>query len=59
LDSLGEVDAVVFAVAHKEFRQAGWTLAESLLRGGEGIVMDVRGFLDRSAKPKKVTLWRL
>jgi UDP-N-acetyl-D-galactosamine dehydrogenase len=59
LDSLGEVDAVVFAVAHKEFREAGWSLAERLLRNREGVVMDVRGFLDREKKPKGVTLWRL
>ncbi|MGQ0533586.1 MAG: nucleotide sugar dehydrogenase [Caulobacteraceae bacterium] len=58
VDSLGRVDAVIFAVAHKEFRDSGWTLAKKLL-GGEGVVMDVRGFLDRSAAPANVMLWRL
>jgi UDP-N-acetyl-D-galactosamine dehydrogenase len=59
LDSLGEVDAVIFAVAHKEFRDGGWALAKQLLRPGGGVVMDVRGFLDRSNTPPNVMLWRL
>jgi UDP-N-acetyl-D-galactosamine dehydrogenase len=59
LDALGPADALVLAVPHAEFRAAGWGLAKKLLRGGEGVVMDVRGVLDRSAKPDGVTLWRL
>jgi UDP-N-acetyl-D-galactosamine dehydrogenase len=58
LDVLAPADAVIFAVAHSEFRDGGWALASRLLRDG-GIVMDVRGFLDRAHKPDKVTLWRL
>jgi UDP-N-acetyl-D-galactosamine dehydrogenase len=58
-DSLAPVDAVIFAVAHKEFRDGAWNLARSVLRGGEGVVMDVRGFLDRTAQPAGITLWRL
>ena len=58
LDSLAPADAVIFAVAHKEFRNEGWALASRLLRNG-GVVMDVRGFLDRARKPEGVTLWRL
>ncbi|MGD9981003.1 MAG: nucleotide sugar dehydrogenase [Hyphomonadaceae bacterium] len=59
LERIGEVDAVIFAVSHKEFRDAGWGMATKLLRGGKGVVMDVRGFLDRSKMPDGVTLWRL
>lgn len=59
LDSIGEVDAVVVAVSHKEFRDGGWPMITKLLRGGKGVVMDVRGFLDRSTMPDGITLWRL
>jgi len=59
LDALGQADAVIFAVAHSEFRDGGWALASKLLRGGAGVVMDVRGFLDRAKAPAGVTLWRL
>ncbi len=59
LNELAGADAVIFAVAHKEFRDAGWSLARKLLRNGEGVVVDVRGFLDRAQTPDNVTLWRL
>ncbi|MGD9967854.1 MAG: nucleotide sugar dehydrogenase [Hyphomonadaceae bacterium] len=59
LDAITSADAVIFAVAHKEFRDGGWALARRLLRDGGGVVMDLRGFLDRSAKPQDVSLWRL
>jgi UDP-N-acetyl-D-glucosamine/UDP-N-acetyl-D-galactosamine dehydrogenase len=58
-DSIGEVDAVVVAVSHKEFRDGGWPMITKLLRDGAGIVMDVRGFLDRTTMPANITLWRL
>jgi UDP-N-acetyl-D-galactosamine dehydrogenase len=58
-DAIGEVDAVIMAVSHKEFRDGGWRMVTRLLRGGKGIVMDVRGFLDRTTMPDGITLWRL
>ncbi|MEQ1618927.1 MAG: nucleotide sugar dehydrogenase [Terricaulis sp.] len=58
-ESLGGADAVIFAVAHTEFRDGGWDLTRTLLGEGAGVVMDVRGFLDRTQKPAQVTLWRL
>ncbi|ANP46804.1 nucleotide sugar dehydrogenase [Candidatus Viadribacter manganicus] len=58
-DSIGEVDAVIVAVSHKEFRDGGWPMITKLLRGGAGVVMDVRGFLDRSTMPSGINLWRL
>jgi UDP-N-acetyl-D-galactosamine dehydrogenase len=59
LSEIGQVDAVVVAVSHKEFRDGGWPMITKLLPGGQGIVMDVRGFLDRSKMPAGITLWRL
>jgi UDP-N-acetyl-D-galactosamine dehydrogenase len=58
-NDIGEVDAVIMAVSHKEFRDGGWPMVTKLLRGGKGIVMDVRGFLDRTTMPDGITLWRL
>ena len=58
-DAIGEVDAVILAVSHKEFREGGWPMVTKLLVGGRGVVMDVRGFLDRSEMPDGITLWRL
>lgn len=58
-DAIGQVDAVIFAVSHKEFKDGGWGMASKLLRGGAGVVMDVRGFLDRATMPDGITLWRL
>lgn len=58
LDVLENADAVIVAVAHKEYREGGWPMVSKLLRDG-GVVLDVRGFLDRTQTPKNVTLWRL
>lgn len=58
-NDIGEVDAVIMAVSHKEFRDGGWPMVTKLLKGGKGIVMDVRGFLDRTTRPDGITLWRL
>jgi len=59
LEFIVEVDAVIVAVSHKEFRDGGWPMVTKLLRGGVGVVMDVRGFLDRSTMPAGINLWRL
>ena len=52
-------DGVVVAVAHREFADAGWEGVTTLLRGGRGIVVDVKRMLDRAAAPDGVALWRL
>jgi UDP-N-acetyl-D-galactosamine dehydrogenase len=52
-------DAVVLAVAHDIYRKGGWPLVRRLLRNGHGLVMDVKGVLDLSAKPADIDLWRL
>ena len=58
LEALGPADAVVLAVPHEAYRAAGWPLATRLLRDGRGLVVDVKGVLDRAAAPAGVTLWR-
>ena len=52
-------DGVVVAVAHRELADAGWEGVTTLLRGGRGIVVDVKRMLDRTAAPDGVALWRL
>jgi UDP-N-acetyl-D-galactosamine dehydrogenase len=59
LDKLAPADAVIFAVAHRDYVDAGWPLVARLLRGGKGTVVDVKGKLDRAAKPEGIDLWRL
>jgi UDP-N-acetyl-D-galactosamine dehydrogenase len=52
-------DAVVLAVPHRAFVEGGWPLVTSFLRQGGGPVFDVRGVLDRAARPADCELWRL
>jgi UDP-N-acetyl-D-galactosamine dehydrogenase len=52
-------DAIIASVAHREFRDAGWNGVTGLLKGNSGVVLDVKGFLDRAQTPAGVTLWRL
>jgi UDP-N-acetyl-D-galactosamine dehydrogenase len=56
---LSPADAVILAVAHEDYITGGWPLVARLLRGGEGIVLDVKSKLDRTAKPAGIELWRL
>jgi UDP-N-acetyl-D-glucosamine/UDP-N-acetyl-D-galactosamine dehydrogenase len=56
---LAPADAVVLAVAHREFLGDGWSMISKLLRNGNGVVLDVKGVLDRSKIPGGVELWRL
>ena len=56
--SLRPADAVVFAVAHKDYVTGGWLLIAKLLKDGEGIVLDIKARLDREKKPKGIDLWR-
>ncbi len=59
LDVLQPADAVVLAVAHERYVQGGWPLIQRLLRGGSGLVLDVKTKLDRASKPSGIELWRL
>jgi UDP-N-acetyl-D-galactosamine dehydrogenase len=56
--SLRPADAVIFAVAHKDYVAGGWPLIAKLLRNGEGVVLDIKAKLDREKKPKEIDLWR-
>jgi UDP-N-acetyl-D-galactosamine dehydrogenase len=59
VESLQPADAVILAVAHKDYVAGGWPLVAKLLKGGEGIVLDVKARLDRGKKPEGISLWRL
>ena len=59
LDKLEPADAVVLAVAHRAYRDSGWSLVSRLLKPDGGFVADVPALLERNATPAGVTLWRL
>ncbi|MFM0321093.1 nucleotide sugar dehydrogenase [Caballeronia glebae] len=51
--------AIILAVAHEEFVEGGWdALLKRVYLSGKVVVTDVKGVLDRSAKPEFVTLVR-
>ncbi|WP_428663357.1 nucleotide sugar dehydrogenase [Reyranella sp.] len=57
-DALKPADAIVLAVAHREYRDGGWDLVKGLMKPG-AFVADVPALLDRTATPAEATLWRL
>jgi UDP-N-acetyl-D-galactosamine dehydrogenase len=59
MGKLKPADAVIVAVAHEPYAKDGWALVQRLLKNGKGLAFDVRGMLDRAAKPKDIELWRL
>ena len=56
---LRPADAVILAVPHATFVERGWPCVTALLRGARGIVIDVKGVLDRASRPGGVELLRL
>lgn len=52
-------DAIIFAVPHDEFLSGGWPLMTSLLKNETGLILDLKGKLDRNSCPASVKLWRL
>ena len=56
---LRPADAVILAVPHATFVERGWPNVTALLRGARGIVIDVKGVLDRASRPGGVELLRL
>ncbi len=58
-EKLRPADAVIVAVSHRDYVEGGWALVTGLLKGGQGIVLDVKGMLDRTRQPAGVDLWRL
>ena len=59
LDALRPADAVILAVAHDRYVEGGWSLIQTLLGEGTGIVLDVKTRLDRASQPAGIELWRL
>jgi UDP-N-acetyl-D-galactosamine dehydrogenase len=59
LESLRPADAVILAVAHRDYVAGGWRLIAKLLNDRRGIVLDVKAKLDRAKKPEGIELWRL
>lgn len=51
--------AVVLAVPHKEYREAGWNQFDHLLNSNNGIVYDIKSVLNKKEKPENIQLWRL
>jgi len=58
LEMLEPADALVLAVAHRAYGEAGWHLVTQLIKPG-AFVADVPALLDRTATPDGVSLWRL
>jgi UDP-N-acetyl-D-glucosamine/UDP-N-acetyl-D-galactosamine dehydrogenase len=57
-EALKPADALVIAVAHRAYCEAGWKLVASLIKP-DAFVADVPALLDRTLKPNGVSLWRL
>jgi UDP-N-acetyl-D-galactosamine dehydrogenase len=58
-DAIKPADALVLAVPHRDYLEQGWNCVVPLLKDRRGLVMDVKGRLDRAKKPDGVELWRL
>ena len=58
-DALRAADAVILAVPHASFVEGGWPAVAALLRDARGIVIDVKGVLDRASRPDDIELLRL
>ena len=58
-DALRPADAIILAVAHSTFVEQGWPGIGALLRGSRGVVIDVKGVLDRASRPDGIELLRL
>lgn len=56
---LAPADAVVFAVSHKEYIENSWSQFDNLLKHGKGIVVDIKGHLNKAQCPENIVLWRL
>jgi UDP-N-acetyl-D-glucosamine/UDP-N-acetyl-D-galactosamine dehydrogenase len=59
MERLRPADAVILAVAHEPYVRAGWPLIIRLLKGGSGVVLDVKSQLERHQRPRGIDLWRL
>jgi UDP-N-acetyl-D-glucosamine/UDP-N-acetyl-D-galactosamine dehydrogenase len=51
--------AVILAVPHRQYLEAGWGSVTAHLADGRGVVVDVKARLERTARPDGIVLWRL
>jgi UDP-N-acetyl-D-galactosamine dehydrogenase len=58
-DDLKPADAVVMAVAHRDYVRGGWPMVQNMLADQRGFVADVRAMLPREDRPDGIDLWRL
>jgi UDP-N-acetyl-D-glucosamine/UDP-N-acetyl-D-galactosamine dehydrogenase len=58
-DKLQPADAVIMAVGHQAFVAGGWPMVTKLLHDASGVVLDVKGLLDRATTPENIDLWRM
>ena len=58
-EALRPADAVILAVPHAAFVARGWPGVAALLRESRGVVIDVKGVLDRASRPGGIELQRL
>jgi UDP-N-acetyl-D-galactosamine dehydrogenase len=54
----GPVDAVILAVAHREYVSGGWALVRALADPRGAAALDVKGALPRAGAPAHIRLWR-
>lgn len=59
LEELNKSDAVILAVPHRKYKQAGWAGIQALLKDGKGVVYDVKSVLPKSDVPDGIELIRL
>jgi UDP-N-acetyl-D-galactosamine dehydrogenase len=58
-EQLAPADAVILAVPHAAYIEAGWNGVAERLKNRAGIVADVKARLDRMTRPDNITHWRL
>jgi UDP-N-acetyl-D-galactosamine dehydrogenase len=58
-EQMKPADAVILAVPHEAYLVDSWAGIAKRLRGGAGIVMDVKAKLDRGTRPSNIIHWRL
>lgn len=60
IDSIRDMDAVILAVAHEEFKSLKMTDIDSLYGDGKKVLLDLKGLFDRSEYEKAgYSYWRL
>jgi UDP-N-acetyl-D-galactosamine dehydrogenase len=58
IEQLVDLDALILAVPHREFRALGADVLAGLLAPG-GVLADVKSMLDPEALPSGITYWSL